>query len=306
MRTFKKTGIRVLFGLGAVFLAILIVLGAYRLISGKSLGLRSFASNTIAWATNPIKMVWHGRKIAEQNKGDYTNIIFLHHSTGNNLIQQGHLRNLMAEMGYALWDHGYNAQGLRGPEVGSLGYHYNIPNDNPDPYGLIEIFRQPELPLPLNSFSALLQHEVIVYKSCFDPGNKIKSDAQLQQYKDWYIEMRAVMAAQPDRMFVIVTMPPLNPAETNPEEAARARHFAEWLQSEEYLAGQTNIFVIDFFDMLAEDDPTAPDYNMLRAEFRDGDDSHPNRLANETIAPLFAEALRSHIEQFRAMASSAQ
>jgi hypothetical protein len=40
----------------------------------------------------------------------------------------------------------------------------------------------------------------------------------------------------PDKLFIVVTPPPLNPAETNLETAARARIMADWLTSEEFLA----------------------------------------------------------------------
>lgn len=305
MKTTKRTDMkRIALIIGLLIVLVFIVLLAYRLISGKPLGLRFLAEKTIAWATNPVKMVVNGKKIAQQSTGDFTNIVFLHHSTGKNLIQQGHLVDLLAQDGYALWDHGYNYPGLIDPQRQDLGYNYSIPGDNTDPNGLIEIFRQPELPLPLNTFTALMQHEVIVTKSCFKPGNNIRSDAQLQQYKDWYLEIRQTMAANPDRFFVIMTIPPLNPAETNAEEAARARDFANWLKSDAFTAGHSNIAVFDFFDLLAEDDPSAPDYNMLRAEYRDGEDSHPNQTANEAAAPVFAEFLNQGIAEFRAVAQS--
>jgi len=102
----------------------------------------------------------------------------------------------------------------------------------------------------------------------------------------------------------IVLPPPLNPAETDAETAARARVFANWLASDEYLSGHPNVFTFDFFDLLVEDDSTVPDYNMLREAYRNGGDSHPNARANETIGPLFVDFIIDAIQTYRAVYES--
>jgi hypothetical protein len=108
------------------------------------------------------------------------------------------------------------------------------------------------------------------------------------------------MDRHPDHVFIVVTPPPLNPAGTDPEAAARARAFSRWLQSDEFLAGHPNIFTFDLFGPLAEEDPQAPDLNMLRSEYREGEDSHPTRLANQTIGPLFADFVIDAVQTYRA------
>ena len=62
----------------------------------------------------------------------------------------------------------------------------------------------------------------------------------------------------PDRVFIVLTPPPLVPEHTTPEIAARARAFANWLKSDEYLDGHANLVTFDFFELLAEDDPHIP------------------------------------------------
>lgn len=297
----QKRGLFRMFLVGTALLlsVAVILLAGVRLVTGKSLGLRSMVTTAIYDATNTFKLLQDAPYIKASSRGNFENIIFLHHSTGNNLLNQGGLRDAFAERGFTFWDHSYNRYGLRGPGRKGLGYSYNVPGDNTDPDGMAAIFRQPAFPLPVNTFSALMQHEVIIIKSCFEPGNNITSDAQLEQYKAWYLEMRAVMDAHPDRLFIIMTMPPLNPFSTNPEQAARARSFAEWQSSEEFLGGHANIATFDFYGLLAEDDPNAADANMLRAEYRNGADSHPNRAANAAIAPLFTDFVIEKIEQYR-------
>ncbi len=262
-----------------VVLGFLTLLAIY-LIRGRGFGLWRFM--------HLGRAVLDSRSVASYSRGDFTNIVFLHHSTGRYLIQQGGVRQQLTEVGYDFWDHDYNWPGLHRPDYSETGYSYLIPNDNTDPDGLTRIFAQHVYGLPLNALSGLLQHEVIVFKSCF-PVSHITSDEQLEKYKTYYLEMRDVMDGHTDRIFIVMTPPPLNSVATNPEAAARARVFADWLKSDEYLSGHPNVFTFDFFGYLAEDNPAAPDYNMLRAEYREGEDSHPNQVANKTIGPLFAD-----------------
>lgn len=272
-----------------------LLLGSARLVTGRWLGFRSLARSVVS----TVRAVSDSRAVSSDSQGQLTNIIFLHHSTGNNLIEQGGVRERFAQSGYSFWDHGFNYQGLRDPDGKYTGYSYNVPNDNTDPDGLARIFSQRVFGLPVNTLSGLLQHEVIVWKSCFAPANHITSDQQLEQYKTWYLGMRDVMDQHPEKVFVVVTQPPLNPAETDAGEAARARAFANWLKSDEYLRGHRNVFTFDLYGDLAEDNPSAADANMLRASYRDGSDSHPNRKANETVGPVFVDFIIHAIQSYR-------
>jgi len=284
---------------GIVVVLAFFALLAMRLITGRSLGLWNFVSSRMHLVSNLGRAVLNGRSVSSYSHGDFTNVIFLHHSTGHNLIEQGGVREGLTEAGYSFWDHDYNWPGLRRPDGSSTGYNYNIPDDNTDPDGLARVFAQHAYGLPLNAFSGLLQHEVIAFKSCF-PVSHISSDEHLEQYKSYYLDMRDVMDAHLDKMFIVVTPPPLNPAETDAEAAIRARAFAGWLKSDEYLSGHPNVFTFDFSGYLAEDDPTSPDYNMLRQAYREGSDSHPNRTANEMIGPLFVDFITNAVQSYRA------
>jgi len=238
---------------------------------------------------------------AVQSTDDLTNIVFLHHSVGNNLIKQGEIRERFSQAGYEFWDHGYNfSTGLVRPDGSRTGYSYVVPNDNTDPEGLARVFAQRAYLVPLNALSGLLQHDVIVFKSCF-PVSDIRSDEQLVEYKAHYLRIRDTVDAHPDKLFIILTQPPLNPAATDLETAARARALASWLTSGEFLDGHPNLFTFDFFGHLAEEDPEAPDFNMLCLAYREGDDSHPNELANQEIAPLFVDFVLDAIKTYRSV-----
>ncbi|UCH27160.1 MAG: PKD domain-containing protein, partial [Trueperaceae bacterium] len=223
-----------------------------------------------------------------------TSIVFLHHSVGAALIEEGSVRETLTAAGYAFSDHGYNDDGLRGPDGVFTGTDFDVPGDNTDPDGFADIFSQPLNDPPDNTFSHLMQYDVIAFKSCY-PTSNIGDDAQLAEYKSYYLSIRDRIDQYTQKIFIVVTPPPQVPANSDPSEGARARAFADWLQSDEYLSGHPNIFVFDLFDLLAASD------DFLRAEYRVDDyDGHPNELANRTIGPLFVDFIDQAIRSYRA------
>jgi hypothetical protein len=211
-------------------------------------------------------------------------IIWLHHSCGQNLIEQGDVREGLTALGYEFYDHGYNDEGLRLADGSFAGHSYDVPGDNTDPDGLAEVFGQPLHDPPDNTFSHLMQYDVIAFKSCFS-ASLIDSDQQLADYRSYYLSIRDRMDQYPNKVFIVVTPPPQIPRDTSHEAAARARAFANWLASDEYLSGHPNVFTFDLFDLLAD-----PSTNMLRVDYQvDEYNAHPNELANQTIGPLFAD-----------------
>lgn len=225
-------------------------------------------------------------------------IIFLHHSTGHALIEEGGVREGFTALGYEFYDHGYNGDGLRLADGTYTGTHFDVPGDNTDPDGFAEIFAQSLHVPPDNTFSYLMQYDVIAFKSCF-PTSNIGDDAQLAEYKDYYLSIRDRMDEHPEKIFIVFTPPPQVPGSSDSREATRARAFADWLGSDEYLDGHPNVFTFDFFDLLAGGD------NFLRSEYRyDNYDGHPNEYANEIIGPRFVdfvdEAIRVYdIDEYR-------
>ncbi len=219
-------------------------------------------------------------------------IIFLHHSCGQNLIAEGGVREGLTALGYEFYDHGYNEEGLVLADGTWTGTDFDVPGDNTDPDGYAAIFAQPLHDPPDNTFSHLMQYDLIAFKSCF-PVSNIESDAQLEQYHADYLSIRQRMGQYPEKIFVIVTQPPELPTDSSPDAAARARSFANWLQSDEHLSGHPNVFVFDFFGLLAGGD------GFLRPEYRSDEyDAHPNELANRTIGPLFVEFLDTAMRSY--------
>jgi len=224
-------------------------------------------------------------------------MFFLHHSTGRNMLDYGNARAYLAQVNaqkstqLQLWDHDYNYIGLTDPDGTLLNRHFNIPGDNTYPDGLHVLFTEPH-PAIQAIRDSVLQYDVIAFKSCF-PTCDITTDAQLQQYKDWYLDIRDVLDQYPEKTFLVMSPPPLHRLSTTPEIADRARDFADWLGSAEFMSGHPNLRFFDFFDHLAVPDDGSDLRNTLRYEFEwsHTGDSHPNPLANETVAPLFIDAM---------------
>jgi hypothetical protein len=283
----------VLGSISIALIALVALVVAASALSGYGLNVRAFAS-AVASTLRAVR----NQAAITASAGDYKNIIFLHHSVGQNMIAQGSVRELLAQEGYRFWDHDYNWPGLSDAAGKLVGYNYNIPGDNTDPDGLIGIFSQPLFDLPLNTLSGLMQHEVIAFKSCF-PASAIASDEQLAQHQAWYLEIRNFMDQHPEKMFLVITQPPLNPAETSAGAATRARAFANWLKSDMFLGERRNVATFDLFDLLAENNLQAADANMLRQDYRQGGDSHPTQAANAIVGPQFAEFIINAVEQYK-------
>ncbi|MFO7607934.1 MAG: FlgD immunoglobulin-like domain containing protein [Candidatus Krumholzibacteriia bacterium] len=221
-------------------------------------------------------------------------LFFLHNSTGRNILGDGDARvylgavNAAKAADYVLWDHDYNSIGLNDPNGTNLGYGFAVPDDNTDPVGLHRLWTTANAARD----SILSRFDVIAFKSCYEPTNMIYTDDQLQQYKDWYLEIRTELDRHPDKTFLIMSPPPLLPVLTDADNASRARAFATWLGSPEYLAGHPNLRFFDLFDLLAVPDDGSAAANTLRPDYtRSGFDNHPNELACQTVAPLLVDAM---------------
>jgi hypothetical protein len=228
-----------------------------------------------------------------------TNLFFLHHSTGDGLVVEGDMRSVIASYNsvhgtqFEFWDHGYNWDGLRNPSGDFTGTNYNIPGDNTDPAGLYNLWTSTEAEYVNVRNQLLNNHEVIAFKSCF-PASSIPDEATLLQYQAWYLGMRDFFDTRTDRLFIVMSTPPLHRLATNATEAANARTFADWLCSDAYLSGHPNVRCFNLFDYLANQNDGGANANMLRYEYEGShsdSDSHPNMSANQTVGPIFAEFL---------------
>jgi len=221
--------------------------------------------------------------------------IFVHHSVGRNLLQQGQVRSRIIQLGeqrgvvLRLWDHDYNDIGLSDPAGNPQGYSFNVPGDNTNPDGWEHIWTTSNGCRD----SLLSRFAIIAFKSCFT-ASAIETDTELQADEQDYLAMAAVFDQHPGKTFVVLTPPPRHHLATDSGDAARARALADWLGSAAFLSGHPNVRVFDLFDRLARPDDGGTYANTLRYDYeRDhsGTDSHPNELANQTVGPELANFL---------------
>lgn len=242
-------------------------------------------------------------------------LIFIHHSTGENL-----LRNDYGRLGIALKTNNYFVSDTNygwGPD--SIGDRTDIPD-------WIEWFRSTSTTTVVDallaeygkhaSYSRLAadpggQNSIILFKSCFpnsnlegNPNDPPSSEGWLTVgHAKWvYNQLLTFSRAHPDKLFVVITAPPVQ----DPTYALNARAFNNWLVNHWLVDNQypfKNVAVFDFYNVLT--DPQAHHrYNPATATIEhkvvsghntsafasSPDDDHPNvagsQKATSELVPL--------------------
>lgn len=231
------------------------------------------------------------------------NVIFLHHSTGNNVFKEGNVPGLIDS---------YNKTYGKSLNVTERSYP-----DDPWPWSnypydywklWIDGSCNPDNPRIECIKSLAGKYDMIIFKHCF-PGAGIKpntgkpditSDVKsLENYKEQYRALRSLFDSYPGTKFMVWTLAPLHRLATTPEDAVRAREFAVWVKKEwlkEDKKAHPNIYIFDFFSLVAELKAKPSDgvrYCLKYDYERDhsSSDSHPNLAANQYAGPLFAKAI---------------
>ncbi len=218
-------------------------------------------------------------------------LIFIHHSTGENWLTDGYgdLGRTLDANNYFVSDTNYGW----GPN--GIGDRTDIPN-------WTEWFASAQTPRYMDalfnesgqnsSFTRTLsdpggENQIILFKSCFpnsdlagspnDPPGSYE-DLSVSGAKYVYNTILPYFASRPDKLFIVITAPPLS----DPANAANARAFNNWLKNE-WLAGYagTNVAVFDFYNILTGGSGDTLAYPS--------DDDHPSeagsRLATEAFLP---------------------
>ncbi len=219
-------------------------------------------------------------------------IIFLHHSTGENVWNGG----------VAGWFTQFNQQSGRSYDITERAYPSGSPypwNNYPYDYWNIWISHagpEPYLTEPTLEILAP-QYRVIVFKHCYpvsgigpDTGSpSVSSEAKtIENYKLQYAALKEKLHQFRANRFIVWTGAALVEGETNAEQGARAREFFNWVKTQWDEPGD-NIFVWDFFELETEGGL------YLKSEYASGD-SHPNAAFCRTVAPLLGQRVVDVIE----------
>ena len=225
----------------------------------------------------------------------FKKILFIHHSTGGNLIKEGNLREEIRQLSpnVQFWDHSYNflpilanfthLKGLsdNAGKISGTDYNIVVSNNSPKEYADI-VSRDPNDP----TLKQILNYDVIAFKNCY-PTTRITSDQQLENDIKYYKIIRDNLKKYPSKQFVVLTPPPARKETTNLENSERAKKLVDWLNSKEFSQDIPNIHVFDFYSLLADKDGfLKKEYTRLLPW-----DSHPNKKANKIVAPIFANYL---------------
>ncbi|MBN2083003.1 hypothetical protein JW859_12460 [bacterium] len=224
-----------------------------------------------------------------------SNIFFLHHDVGEGIVVGGNIRgrinvyNDANDTEFTFWDHGYKADGLRGPDGEYLDpyVHYGEMTNNTDPEDLFNLWTSADPEWVWTRNLIMENHEVIAFKSSFT-ASEITDGDMLAQYQTWHLGMRDFFDQHPEKLFVVITPPPLHPDETEHPSPIFARAFADWLTGNAYLQGHPNVVCFDLFDVLASGS-TMPFPNVLLPGFRQTGD--PNSMPNEAGCQAAAMAM---------------
>jgi hypothetical protein len=203
-------------------------------------------------------------------------LIFIHHSTGGNWLADPNTDVPYGGLGQALMNSNYFVSAT------NYGWGPNQIGDRTDIVNWPEWFTGPNSHTYTNAlynesgqnigdfgaWSRLAsdpggENEIVMLKSCF-PNSDLygnPDDPPLPEPNDYeytvanakavYNNILTYFATRQDKLFVVVTAPPLMQSETAPERAANARAFNNWLVKD-WLTGYAhkNVVVFDFYNVL--------------------------------------------------------
>ncbi len=240
-------------------------------------------------------------------------LIFIHHSTGENWLKDdyGNLGRRLGENNYFVSDTNYGW----GPEA--IGDRTDIPN-------WTEWFRSENTPVYMDalfnesgqnaSYERWLEdpggeNQIILFKSCFpnsaleggpdDPAGDYE-ELTVSGAKYVYNQILQYFATRPDKLFVVITAPPL----TDSTYAQNARAFNQWLLNDwlrenEYTL--PNVAIFDFYNVLT--DPNAHHrMNQGQVEYVLGagntsrypsEDDHPSATGSQKATEEFVPLLNA-------------
>ncbi len=252
-----------------------------------------------------------GQPLNAANPPSPVRLVFIHHSTGENWLrdEDGGLAIALRDASYFVSDTNYGW----GP--GSIGDRTDVGNwydwflGTSSATYLASLYAESDQSFEYSRLASVPagSNQVVMFKSCFpnsnlqgsldDPvppigSNPLRGQDYTSEHhtfanvKGIYQGLLAYFAAHTEKLFVLVTSPPLTEGSTSPEAAALARALNDWLVAE-WLDGYAhhNVFVFDFFDVLTSNGGTArtddPDTNDL-----DWDDGNHHRLEGGVVNHL--------------------
>lgn len=232
--------------------------------------------------------------LSDPGLDDGTNIIFLHHSTGENIWDGG----------VKEWFSSYNKKNNTDYAIINQDFPKQSPygwNNYPYDYWNIWVNHAGEEPYMNEPTLEIISkiYDVVVLKHCFPVGNieddtgtpDISSDIKrLENYKLQYKALKDKMKQFGQTKFIVWTIPALVEKATTEEKALRAQEFYNWVKNEWDDKGD-NIFLWDFYDL-----ETEGSLYLKNVYAKTSENSHPNEEFSRTVAPFFCQRIIDVIE----------
>ncbi len=251
-------------------------------------------------------------------------LIFIHHSTGENWLADGY-----GDLGIRLGENNYFVSDT------NYGWGPNHIGDRTDIPDWIEWFRSPATTNYMNallaesdqnsSYTRTLsdpggQNTIVMFKSCFPNSNLEGSPDDppdptpgltVGHAKYVYNEVLKYFRSRPDKLFVVITAPPVSSS----TYAANARAFNNWLY-EDWLTENSypfsNVAVFDFYNVLTHPDAhhrynstsgsiehLVTSRNTLFYPWEPGND-HPNVAGSQKATTEFVPLLNIFYNRWKA------
>jgi hypothetical protein len=221
-------------------------------------------------------------------------ILFLHHSTGQN-IWEGGLPSWLARSNTARRT-SYTITELAFPKEKPYGWN-NYPYD----YWNLWVKHAGKKPYQEEPTLEILttKYDLIIFKHCFPvsgiqeeagPADVGSEEKRLGNYKLQYLALKKKLRELPRTKFLLWTGAAQVKAETNPEQAARARQFFDWVRRSWDEKGD-NIFLWDFYQL-----ETGGGLYLKPENAASSSDSHPGRRFAARVAPLLGQRIVDVLE----------
>lgn len=246
-----------------------------------------------------------------KNSLHHYKIIFLHHSTGEEIINGGTKpkrfigRFIKKKSSVSKWVEKYNKTNKTNyrfyeqffPKRESYGWH-NYPYDYYNIWvkhaGVQPYMNQPTLEVLTK------QYNLIIFKHCF-PVCDLKEDKNLPDinssektlgnYKLQYLALKQKLHEFPNTKFLIWTGAAQVESNTTKDQALKSKEFFIWVKKE-WDTLDDNIYIWDFYELETEGGL------YLKPEFaRNPYDSHPNQSFAKRAVPQFCKRIIEVIEQ---------
>jgi hypothetical protein len=231
------------------------------------------------------------------------NLVFIHHSVGGAWLSSG-LRAALNANNIHVADTNYGWTGGSGTDYGS----YTDTADWPDWFNgtvMPLVYAEMEEDTGNTIHPAAGGNTIVMFKSCY-PNSDVGSD--ISDEKAIYNGLLPYFRAHPDKMFVLVTPPPMRSI----SDSSKTRELCNWLTDRQngWLKGLTtkNVFTFDLYNVLThpnahhyiaggvESHVVVPGANTLY--YPTGDD-HPNEAGNDKATAEFVPLLKAWYAQFK-------